>query len=117
MQCLQHWLYKLVKKHETEPSSSSHNLVNNHRNQRERKKPIWLRVKKTLRLFDEDPALLAPSGALVFIYHGLIEIRSAAQQPLFSNFSNSSDSLVKVKVKVKGSNMCYIFEKHGIQGY
>ena len=33
----------------------------------------------------------------------------------FSNFSNSSDS--KVKVKVKGPNMCYIFEKHGIQGY
>ena len=24
---------------------------------------------------------------------------------------------VKVKVKVKGPNMCYIFEKHGIQGY
>ena len=46
-------------------------------------------------------------------YHGLIEIRSAA--PTFSNFSNSSDS--KVKVKVKGPNMCYIFEKHGIQGY
>ena len=45
-------------------------------------------------------------------YHGLIEIR---QQPTFSNFSNSSDS--KVKVKVKGPNMCYIFEKHGIQGY
>ena len=33
----------------------------------------------------------------------------------FSDFSNSSDS--KVKVKVKGPNMCYIFEKHGIQGY
>ena len=32
----------------------------------------------------------------------------------FSNFSNSSDS--KVKVKVKGPNICYIFEKHGIQG-
>ena len=45
-------------------------------------------------------------------YHGLIEIRSKAT---FSNFSNSSDS--KVKVKVKGPNMCYIFEKHGIQGY
>ena len=50
--------------------------------------------------------------------HGLIEIRSAAAaaaQATFSNFSNSSDS--KVKVKVKGPNMCYIFEKHGIQGY
>ena len=45
-------------------------------------------------------------------YHGLIEIR---QQPTFSDFSNSSDS--KVKVKVKGPNMCYIFEKHWIQGY
>ena len=45
-------------------------------------------------------------------YHGLIEIRSKAT---FSNFSNSSDS--KVKVKVKGPNMCYIFEKHWIQGY
>ena len=44
-------------------------------------------------------------------YHGLIEIRN----PLFQFFSNSSDS--KVKVKVKGPNMCYIFEKHGIQGY
>ena len=44
-------------------------------------------------------------------YHGLIEIR----KPTFSNFSNSSDS--KVKVKVKGPNMCYIFEKHWIQGY
>ena len=47
-------------------------------------------------------------------YHGLIEIRSSSK-PTFSNFSNSSDS--KVKVKVKGPNMCYIFEKHGIQGY
>ena len=41
-------------------------------------------------------------------YHGLL-------QATFSNFSNSSDS--KGKVKVKGPNMCYIFEKHGIQGY
>ena len=41
-------------------------------------------------------------------YHGLIEIRSAAAAaPTFSDFSNSSDS--KVKVKVKGPNMCYIF--------
>ena len=49
-------------------------------------------------------------------YHGLIEIRSAAAAaPTFSDFSNSSDS--KVKVKVKGPNMCYIFVKHGIQGY
>ena len=45
-------------------------------------------------------------------YHGLIEIRQQ-QQATFSNFSNSSDS----KVKVKGPNMCYIFEKHGIRGY
>ena len=48
-------------------------------------------------------------------YHGLIEIRSAAAAATFSDFSNSSDS--KVKVKVKGPNMCYIFEKHWIQGY
>ena len=47
-------------------------------------------------------------------YHGLLEIRQQ-QQATFSDFSNSSDS--KVKVKVKGPNMCYIFEKHGIQGY
>ena len=47
------------------------------------------------------------------VYHGLLEIRQ--QQATFSNFSNSSDS--KGKVKVKGPNMCYIFEKHGIQGY
>ena len=42
------------------------------------------------------------------VYHGLL-------QATFPNFSNSSDS--KVKVKVKGPNMCYIFEKHWIQGY
>ena len=47
-------------------------------------------------------------------YHGLLEIRQQ-QQATFSDFSNSSDS--KVIVKVKGPNMCYIFEKHGIQGY
>ena len=46
-------------------------------------------------------------------YHGLIEIQRS--KATFSNFSNSSDS--KVKVKVKGPNMCYIFEKHWIQGY
>ena len=45
------------------------------------------------------------------VYHGLLEGAAAT----FSNFSNSSDS--KVKVKVKGPNMCYIFEKHGIEGY
>ena len=56
--------------------------------------------------------LLAPSGALVVI---MVYYISAA--PTFSDFSNSSDSKVKVKVKVKGPNMCYIFEKHGIQGY
>ena len=53
-------------------------------------------------------ALLAPSGALVVI---MVYYISAA--PTFSDFSNSSDS----KVKVKGPNMCYIFEKHAIQGY
>ena len=62
-------------------------------------------VKRTL--------LLAPSGALVFIM--VYYIPSSAAAPTFPNFSNSSDS--KVKVKVKGPNMCYIFEKHGIQGY
>ena len=48
-------------------------------------------------------------------YHGLLRTYVHTQQPTFSNFSNSSDS--KVKVKVKGPTMCYIFEKHGIQGY
>ena len=48
------------------------------------------------------------------VYQGLIEIERSSKAT-FSNFSNSSDS--KVKVKVKGPNMCYIFEKHGIQGY
>ena len=43
-------------------------------------------------------------------YHGLL-------QATFSDFSNSSDSKVKMNVKVIGPNMCYIFEKHGIQGY
>ena len=47
--------------------------------------------------------LLAPSEALVVIM--VYYIPSAAQQATFSNFSNSSDS----KVKVKGPNMCYIF--------
>ena len=47
-------------------------------------------------------------------YHGLLHTRSSSATH-FSKFSNSSDS--KVKVKVKGPNMCYIFEKHGIQGY
>ena len=46
--------------------------------------------------------LLAPSGALVVI---MVYYIPAA--PTFSDFSNSSDS--KVKVKVKGPNMCYIF--------
>ena len=52
------------------------------------------------------------------VYQGLIEIERSSKAT-FSNFSNSSDSKVKVKVKVKvkGPNMCYIFEKHGIQGY
>ena len=55
---------------------------------------------------------LAPSGALVVI---MVYYIPSAEQATFSDFSNSSDS--KVKVKVKGPNMCYIFEKHGIQGY
>ena len=55
-------------------------------------------------------SLLAPSGALVFIMVYYIPAATT-----FPNFSNSSDS--KVKVKVKGPNMCYIFEKHWIQGY
>ena len=46
-------------------------------------------------------------------YHGLLNSRSKAT---FSNFSDSKVK-VKVKVKVKGPNMCYIFEKHWIQGY
>ena len=54
--------------------------------------------------------LLAPSGALVFIMVYYIPATTT-----FPNFSNSSDS--KVKVKEKGPNMCYIFEMHWIQGY
>ena len=76
---------------------------------------ISLKVQEIIKLQHfkrkiEHPNLLAPSGALVFIM--VYYIPAAAT---FSNFSNSSDS--KVKVKVKGPNMCYIFEKHGIQGY
>ena len=41
------------------------------------------------------------------VYHG-----PYPAQPTFSNFSDSSDSKV-----LKRPNMCYIFEKHGIQGY
>ena len=59
------------------------------------------------------PLLLAPSGALHSGYHGLLHTQQ--RQATFSNFSNSSDS--KVKVKVRGPNIYYIFEKHGIQGY
>ena len=40
-------------------------------------------------------------------YPCLLRTYPAQQQPTFPNFSNSSDS--KVKVKVKGPNMCYIF--------
>ena len=36
-------------------------------------------------------------------YHGLLRTYIHTQQPTFPNFSNSSDS--KVKVKVKGPNM------------
>ena len=41
------------------------------------------------------------------VYHGLLHTQL---KPTFSNFSNSSDSKV-----LKIPNMCYIFEKHGIQ--
>ena len=58
--------------------------------------------------FDHISSVRSSSG-----YHGLIEIQRS--KATFSNFSDSSDS--KMKVKVKGPNMCYIFEKHGIQGY
>ena len=53
--------------------------------------------------------LLAPSGAQAFI---MVYYIPAAARPLFSNFSDSSDSKV-----LKRPNMWYIFEKHGIQGY
>ena len=59
------------------------------------------------------PIIFISSVRSSSVYHGLLEIRQ--QQATFSDFSNYSDS--KVKVKVKGPNMCYIFEKHGIQGY
>ena len=65
---------------------------------------------QTVFMFEFVSSVRSSSG-----YHGLLHTRSA--QPTFSDFSNSSDSKVKVKVKVKGPNMCYIFEKHGIQGY
>ena len=61
---------------------------------------------------DLCPCLFVSSVRSSSVYHGLLHIR---KQATFSDFSNSSDS--KVKVKVKGPNMCYIFEKHGIQGY
>ena len=71
-------------------------------------------------LHKENPFYWHPERHIYFIssvrsssgYHGLIEIRSSSKAT-FSNFSNSSDSKVKVKIP----NMCYIFEKHGIQGY
>ena len=71
---------------------------------------MFLRIKLNQSIIIIVSSVRSSSG-----YHGLIEIRSAAAAATFSDFSNSSDS--KVKVKVKGPNMCYIFEKHGIQGY
>ena len=68
----------------------------------------------TSKLYLNMFCLVVSSVRSSSVYHGLLEIRQQ-QQATFSNFSNSSDS--KVKVKVKGPNMCYIFEKHGIQGY
>ena len=53
-------------------------------------------------------SLLAPSGALVFFM--IYNIPSAGH--FFQFFSNSLDSKV-----LKRPNMCYIFEKHEIQGY
>ena len=61
-------------------------------------------------LLSNATRLLAPSGALVFFVGYYIP--SAAQQATFSDLSNSSDSKV-----LKRPNMCYIFEKHGIQGH
>ena len=43
------------------------------------------------------------------VYHGLLH---TCRQATFSTFSNSSDSKV-----LERPNMCYILEKHGIQGY
>ena len=40
-------------------------------------------------------------------------IPAAAAAPTFSNFSNSLDS--KVKVKVKGPNMCFFFKSMGFK--
>ena len=57
--------------------------------------------------YERRLGLLAPSGALVYVYHGLLHTQ---RKPTFSKFSNSSDSKV-----LKRPNMCYIFEKHGIQ--
>ena len=66
-------------------------------------------VEKLLEYLDEISILsIVSSVRSSSVHHGLL-------QATFSNFSNSSDS--KGKVKVKGPNMCYIFEKHGIQGY
>ena len=45
------------------------------------------------------------------VYHGLNYIPAAAM-PLCLDFSDSSESKV-----LKRPNMCYIFEKYGIQGY
>ena len=64
------------------------------------------KVKRLDKIFPFVSSVRSSSG-----YHGLLEGSAAT----FSDFSNSSDS--KVKVKVKGPNMCYIFEKHWIQGY
>ena len=45
------------------------------------------------------------------VYHGLNYIPAAAR-PLCLDFSDSSESKV-----LKRPNKCFIFEKHGIQGY
>ena len=42
-------------------------------------------------------------------YHGLLHIR---KQPTFSDFSN-----IQIYKVLKRPYMCYIFEKHAIQGY
>ena len=68
-----------------------------------------------LNVFNENQKLIWESCYIVSSvrsssgYHGLLHI----YKPSFSNFSNSSDS--KVKVKVKGPNMCYIFKSMGFK--
>ena len=84
--------------------------------------PIRVERDETAELYCEVPILnIIPITACFYQLRQELQWLSwsirdpAAAAATFSDFSNSSDS--KVKVKVKGPNMCYIFEKHGIQGY